>query len=1174
MEQNQENKKNIFREFGITSFSVDNGTSVFILTFMIILFGFNSYRSMPKELYPEIVIPTIYVGTPYPGVSAVDIENLVTDPIEKEIKSVTGVKEIKSTNIQGYSTIIVEFGTDIDVDVALADVKDAVDKAKSELPTDLPNDPNVFDINFSEFPVVTVNLSGDYTIDELRGYAEYLQDDFEEIDQITRVDIKGIQEREVKINVDPILMEARQLSFNDIENAIQSENLNVSGGELLMNGFRRAIRVVGEFETVQQIANIVVKSENQNPVYLRDIATVTLGFEDATSYARADQLPVVSLDVVKESGENLLEAIDQMKIRLAEAQANKLPDDLKVTLFNDQSVNVRQQVSELENSIISGVILVVLVLLFFLGTRNAMFVGIAIPLSMLMGILILNILGITMNLMVLFSLILALGLLVDNGIVVVENIYRYMQEGYDGWTAAKRGAGEVAVAIIASTATTLAAFLPLAFWDGIIGSFMSYLPITLIIVLSSSLFVALVINPVFTSRLMVVEEDEQDPAVRRRKFRNVMIWIAIFAVLAIMGWVFGSVAFRNGMFFLLGLYALNYFVLRPLSGFFQNVALPALENAYDALIRFALRGPVPYIIFAGTFALLIFSFVLFGIFPPKVVFFPDPPPNYVNVFIEMPLGTDIEVTNGIVSKIEQKVINTVEPYGDVVDAVLTQIGEGTGDPGQPGGEQGATPHKARITVAFVTAMKRGDVNTFNVMEEIRESVKGQPGVSVAIDKDAAGPPVGKPINLELVGEDVDQLATLSKEVIAYLNEANIPGVEELIADVNLSKPELIIDIDREAARRYGISTYSIAMAIRTAVFGKETTKFKVGQDEYPIQIRLNKKYRNDVNALLNQKITFRNPGNGQIAQVPISAVAKVNYSTTYSSIKRKDLDRAITVYSNVIGDYNPTEIIQEMEYILEDFEFPDGYTYKFTGEQEEQAEASAFLATAFGVAFFTIFLILVAQFNSFWDPFIILISIIFSTIGVFLGLVLSGMDFVVIMTGIGIVSLAGIVVNNAIVLIDYIKLIRERKREEKGLTERTDRLDTEDVRAAIVQGGKTRLRPVLLTAITTVLGLIPLAVGFNMNFTTLITEFDPQIFIGGDNVAFWGPMSWTIINGLVFATFLTLVVVPVMYWIIYQIGTGLSNLTRRSSTAGTEVTDDDVIDNVSTNGTSEENIDD
>lgn len=1125
--------KNIFREFGLTSLSVDNSTSIFILTMIIILFGWQSYTSMPKELFPELVIPTIYVGTPYPGTSAPDVENLVTKPLEEEIQSVDGVKEIKSTNIQGYSTIIVEFGTDVKIPEALSDVKDAVDVAKSELPNDLPADPSVFDINFSEIPVVTVNLSGEYTVDELRGYGEYLQEKIELIDEVSKVEIKGALEREVKIDVDPIKMEARQISFDDIANAIQSENLNVSGGEIKANGFKRAIRVIGEFKNTTQIANIVVKSENQNPVYLRDIATVALGFEEASSYARSDGFPVVSLDIVKKQGENLLNAIDDVRKVVEEAKKDKLPAELEVAFFNDQSVDVRKQVNELENSIISGVILVVLVLMFFLGARNAMFVGLAIPLSMLMGILILNLIGVTLNLMVLFSLILALGMLVDNGIVIVENIYRYMQEGYSGWEAAKKGGGEVAVAIIASTATTLAAFTPLAFWDGMIGSFMFYLPITLIIVLSSSLFVALVINPVFTAAMMKVDEKADNDALRLKRRRNIMIWAATFVVLGIAAAVFGMKTARNFMIFALGLTLVNFFILRPATFVFQNNFLPWLEKTYDRFIRFALRGYMPSFIFAGTIGLLFLAFILLGVFPPQTVLFPATPPKYVNVFVEMPIGTDIEVTNKTALKIEEQIKETIEPYRVAVDAVLTQVGEGTGDPAMPA-EPGNTPNKARVTVSFVVSEKRQGVNTAEVMDKIRKDLQGFPGVNIVVDQDANGPPTGKPINLEITGEDIDKLAELSQDVFKTMNAANVDGVEELQMDVKLGKPELIIDINREAARRYGLSTYSIAMAVRTAVFGKETTKMKVGKEEYPIQIRLDQKYRNNVGALLNQRITFRNPGNGQIAQVPISAVADVRYSTTYSSIKRTDLDRSITIYSNVLDGYNPTEIIAELEEVLADYDMPEGYYYEFTGEQEEQEAAMSFLGTAFLVAFLTIFLILVAQFNSVLYPLIIILSIVFSTIGVFLGLVITQMDFVVIMTGIGIISLAGIVVNNAIVLVDYINFLREGKRSQLGL-EKGQSLSKEEVKDAIVQAGKTRLRPVLLTAITTVLGLIPLAVGFNMNFGTLISDFDPQIFIGGDNVAFWGPMSWTVINGLVFATFLTLIVVPVMYWLFYRL---------------------------------------
>ncbi|MEN0003483.1 MAG: efflux RND transporter permease subunit [Bacteroidota bacterium] len=1135
-----EQKNKGLREFSLSSFAVDNGTSVFIITLMILLFGIQSYQRMPKEQFPEVNWPTVYINTPYFGNSAEDIENLITRPLEKEIQSVDDIKDIKSTSIQDYSVITAEFETGVDIDDAVRKIKDAVDKAKSDLPNDLDQEPTVLDINFSEIPIVTVNVSGNYSNDELREYAEYLQDELEEIDEINEVELKGAFEREVKVDVDLLKMESMQVSFMDIENAIATENMTMSGGEILNNDFRRAIRVKGEFENVQELEDMIVKSENQRPIYLKEIANVTFGFKDKTSIARSDGYPVISLDVIKRSGENLLDASDRIKEVVEKAQANVLPKDLKVSLFNDQSVNTRTEVSNLENSIISGVLLVVLVLLFFLGIRNALFVGIAIPLSMLMGILWLYLSGVTMNIVVLFALILALGLLVDNAIVVVENIYRYRQEGYSGWDAAKYGAGEVAMPIIASTATTLAAFLPLAFWPGIMGSFMQYMPITLILVLTSSLFVALVINTVFTSRFMKIDERADDVSVRKRKRRNVLLGSLAMLVTAVLFHFTGFNAGRNLLSFAIGISLLNYFVLRPAAFGFQNTFLPILESVYDKFIRGALR--IPGLIFFGTIGLLVVAIILLGIFSPKVIFFPAAEPIYVNAFVELPLGKDIEATNSIMRELEEKVDNAIEPYKEagIVEAVLSQIGENTSDPNGPP-EPGASPNKARLTVSFVPAQERNGISTFDVMDDVRNSVKGIPGVKIAVAKNADGPMTGKPINLEIQGEDMDELAILSEEVINYFNSKNIPGIEELQADVKIGKPELEIKVDREAARRFEISTFDIANAIRTAVFGKEVSKYKEGEDEYPIFVRLDEKYRYDISNLLNQKITFRSPATGQISQVPISAVADVEYTSTYSAVKRKNLDRVITIYSNVLEGYNANEIIAEMDLQMGRYDLPTGYTYEFTGEQQQQAEDSKFLNTAFIVALFSIFIIIVAQFNSVISPFIIILSVLFSTIGVFLGYVISGKDISVIFTGVGIISLAGVVVNNAIVLIDYINLLIKRAREKHKAESLYD-LEKEDVMEAIVKGGATRLRPVLLTAITTVLGLIPLAVGFNINFFTLITDLNPNIFIGGDNTAIWGPMAWTVIYGLIFATFLTLIVVPVMYWLAYRLNYSLRSL--------------------------------
>ncbi len=1127
---NAEKIKGKLREFGLTSLAVDNATSVFILTFMIFVFGLQAYKEMPKEQFPDASFPTVFINTPYFGNSAADIENLISRPLENEIQSITGLESLQSTSMQDFSSITAEFDTDLEMEDAVRKVKDAIDRAKSELPNDLDQEPLVLEINTSEIPIMTVNMAGNFTMDELRSYAEYMEDEIEDINEVSGVDIKGALEREVHIDVDLYKMQALQVTFRDLENAIASENMNMSAGEIINNDFRRAVRVVGQFEDVEEIRNIIVKSENQRPIYLKDIANTTYGFQDRTSYARSGRSPVVSLDVIKRKGENLLNASDKIKALIEQAK-ERLPEDLRISIFNDQSVYTRNEVSNLENSIISGVILVVLVLLFFLGLRNAMFVGLAIPLSMLTAIMWLSLTGVTMNIVVLFSLILALGLLVDNAIVVVENIYRYMQNGWSGKDAAKYGTGEVALPIIASTATTLAAFLPLAFWPGLMGEFMKYLPITLIIVLTSSLLVALVINPVFTSVFMKVDEQADTVNSRRRKRRNILIGVLLMFLVAGMGHVLNIQWLRNLLAIAAMITLLNFFLLRSAAFAFQNKMLPILEQLYDRFIRTALRKYFPYLIFAGTFLLLFFAMGLLGANQPKVVFFPNTEPIYINAFLELPMGKDIEATNNLVKKVEENIFETIAPYEHIVEEVLTQIGENTSDPNTPP-EPGVTPHKARITVSFVPTQERGGISTSKILDEMRTNLKGYPGVRIIVDQNASGPPTGKPINLELQGENINELANLSEEVLAYINSNSIPGIEELKADVEIGKPELIINIDRDAARRYEVSTFDIANAVRTSIFGKEVSKFKEGEDEYPITVRLHEKYRNNITDVLSQKITFRNPANGAIVQVPISAVADISYSSTYSSIKRKDQQRMITIYSNVLEGYNANEIIAELEQLMQSYKMPQGYTYEFTGQQEQQAEDMDFLSTAFLIAIFSIFLIIVAQFNSIVSPFIIILSVLFSTIGVFLGYAFSGNDIVIIFTGVGIISLAGVVVNNAIVLIDYINLVIKRKRSERGLDDH-ERLAPDDIKECIIEGGATRLRPVLLTAITTVLGLIPLAIGFNFNFFTLISELDPHIFIGGDNTAMWGPMAWTIIYGLVFATFLTLIVVPTMYWLAY-----------------------------------------
>lgn len=1130
-----EDKKGLI-EFGLTTLSVKNKTTVFVITAIILVAGVIAYMSMPREAFPEVVTPEIYVGTPYPGNSPVDIEKLITRPIEKEIKTISGIDKLTSNSIQGYSSIRVVFDFSVSPEKALQKVKDAVDKAKSssDFPTDLPMDPNVFEMNFSELtPVMNVNLSGDFSADLLEDYAEIIEDKIEALPQVTKVDIRGIQEKEVKIKVDVQKMESMNISFNDIENAVAYENMTISGGDLLVDDIKRSVRTVGDFKEWKDIENLIVKQEKQEIVYLRDIAEITFEGKDRDSYAREFGKPVVMCDVFKRSGENLLEVSDAINVIIADLKANEFPESLAVSITSDQSEQTRTQVDELENSIIFGMLLVVGVLLFFLGLRNALFVGIAIPLSMFMSFMILNAMGVSLNMMVLFSLVLALGMLVDNGIVIVENIYRFLSEGQSLAKASIYGAGEVAWPIIASTATTLAAFIPLALWPGLMGEFMKYLPITLIIVLGSSLFVALVINPVFTAAFMKLEEK---PANKKKILITSITLILVgltFSIFASMG--FGNLVIAAGLTILTSTYFFN-----PATKYFQENALPKLENFYENFLTKALAGKKPRKYLLGTFGLLILSFILMAVAPPKVEFFPANMPKYLNIFIEQPIGTDIESTNKIAIEVENRVMNyfkqEVEVRGEkmqrgfIVESVIGQVGQGTSDPAQ-GVSMGDTPEKARITVSFVPFSERKGVSTNEIMNDIRAITNDIPGAQITVDKDPAGPPTGKPINIEISGEDYELLIEDAEKMKQFINQQNIPGIEELKLDIQTGKPELLINVDRQKANRFNLSTAQIGSSIRTSLFGKEVSKYKEGEDDYKIILRMNDVSRYNVEKIMNQRITFRDPSNGRIVQVPISAVATAQKSATYSSINRKNQKRVVTLQSNVLENYNANEVVENIKKSLSGYKVNDKHNWKFTGQQEDQAKEMAFLSSALLIAVFLIFLIIVAQFNSVSAPVIIVTAVVFSLIGVLLGLVTFRMDFVVMMTMIGIISLAGIVVNNAIVLIDYTKLLLERRKEELGIGE-NERLPIDDVRHALIEAGKTRLRPVLLTAITTVLGLVPLAVGMNINFFTLFTDLDPQIYFGGDNVVFWGPMSWTIIFGLTFATFLTLVIVPAMFLII------------------------------------------
>ncbi|HDO28101.1 MAG TPA: efflux RND transporter permease subunit, partial [Bacteroidetes bacterium] len=879
---------------------------------------------------PEINFPTVMVQTVYPGNPPVDIENLITRPIEKEVESLKGIKKMTSLSSQDVSGIFIEFQPNVDINKALQDVKDAVDKAKNDLPDDLREDPSVTDIDLSEFPVVNINLSGDFNVNELKEYAEELKDEIETIYEVSKVNITGITDREVRINLNPFKMSALKVSYTDVENAVKRENVSMSGGDIKMGKIRRTIRLVGEFKHPSEIDNIIVKSEKGNIVYMRDIGSVEFGFADRDSYARLNNQPVVSLQVIKKSGENLLSTIAQVNKILKKAQNdNTLPEKLVVTITNDQSKTVKLQLSNLENSIIMGMIFVIIILFLFLGTRNSLIVGLAIPMSMFLSFLVMGLLGYNINMIVLFALILALGMLVDNAIVVTENMFRYVQRGYSRMEAARQATGEVAVPIISSTATTLAAFVPLLFWDSTIGKFMSYLPETLIIVLTSSLVVALVIVPVVFNDFYKKGANVVLP--KRRKHLIAIIILVLLAMIFFalkVNWM-GTLLLA---FAFIGL--LDLLFLSRLALWFQKVGLVWLENTYLKFVTFALKGKNPYLLIAGTFVLMIVTMVFYFNSNPNIVFFPQPDPKLINIVTEMPINTDIDVTDSAMKVIEKKVFAVLKPDMKIVNSVLTTVGKGAvGENAGFGGRTGGS-NKGLITINFVEYEDRGGISTRKIQHDLEKNLVGQyPGIIISVEGQKHGPPTGKPINLEIHGKDFRTLLFLSDTIRSVINAAGIPGIEALKIDLDVGKPELLVNINREKARRYGLSTSQIGDAIRTALFGKEISDFKQGEDEYKIRMKLADKYRYNLEDLINQRITFRSQASGKIIQVPISAVADFTYSSTYGAIKRIDRDRVVTIYSNVLEGYNANNINVELKKIMGQFKLPAGVTYKFTGEQ-------------------------------------------------------------------------------------------------------------------------------------------------------------------------------------------------------------------------------------------------
>jgi len=1007
--------------------------TVLALLVIIVVAGLYSYATLPRESFPDITIPYVFVTTTYEGVAPADMEELITIPIERKLKGIDDVEEIRSTSAEGLSTVAIKFLPKIDLDDALQKVRDKVDQAESDLPADLQDDPVIKEVNFSDMPVIRVVLSGPFSLRRLQNLAEDIQDRLESISGVLEARLTGGLEREIHVEFDLDRVRAYNVPFSSIVGSLTNSNVNMPGGSMDIGEGKYLVRVPEDFQHPSEIFSIVAFVRDGKPVYLRDLAIITDAYKDPLTRSRINREKSVTIGVLKRSGENIVRVTDEVK-RVVNEMRPELPQTLRIDLTADQSNDVRLMVSDLENNIISGLILVLAVIFFFIGGQSAIFVALAIPYSMFITFSLLTGFNVTLNMVVLFSLILALGMLVDNGIVIVENIYRHMQQGEPRQEAAAMGTDQVAWPVITSTLTTLGAFSPMLFWPGIMGEFMGYLPMTLIMALSASLFVALVINPVLSARYQKIKT--KNPS-RKRASRE-----------------------------------------------------PLTKQFYLVLLKWSLRHR--WLVIASAVVLLIAATLAFVFFGKGTEFFPDTEPRRAYVNIKMPEGTNLDTSDQLVARIE----NIVSEYEDI-RYVISNIGAIGGDPFSQGG---TGTHISRVVLDFKDFHDRARPSS-EIIKEVRQKIlKTIHGAEVQVEKEEEGPPTGPPINIEIFGEDILMLGELAARARKIIKD--IPGLVDLKDNFVKGKPEIRVRVDKEKSALMGLDTYTIAYTVKSAINGVKAGVYREGKDEYDIIARLPERDRQSIKSL--KRITVSGP---QGEPIPLTSLAEVKLGSGIGAIMRLDQKRVVTISGDVSGRL-ANDVIKDIDARLsQQIDWPKGYSFQFTGEQEEQAKARAFLSKAFFACIALILLILLTQFNSLVTPLIILASVVFSLIGVFLGLLITGTAFGIIMTGIGVISLAGVVVNNAIVLIDYIN-----QQLAKGLS------STE----ALLRAGAVRFRPVMLTAITTILGLLPMATGISFDFGKM--AFD----IGGESSQWWGPMAVAVIFGLGFATLLTLILVPVL----------------------------------------------
>ena len=1253
----------------VTDIAIQNKTGIIVLTILLIIAGAYTYMTIPKESNPSIEIPLFIITTLYPGIGPSDMESLVTQPLERELQGINGVKQVRSTTQESFSSVVVEFELDVPLNEASQRVRERVDLARPNLPADA-EDPQIIEFNLDDFPVMVINLSADYPLSRLTSVSERLQDVLETVTGVREVELIGGIEREVQVNVDLNALNSYNLSLQQLVGAIQQQNLTIPGGTVDVDRQSYLVRISGEFTDPRQIENLVVfvpGGEEVRPgsgvVYMRDVAEIVYGFRERESYSRlkilqeedesgspvevggadAPYQQVVSLNIKKRPGANIIETTEAV---FAALDTFELPPGTEVVITGDQSEDIVSLIKDLENSIISGMLFVILILVFFLGIRNALLVGTAVPLSILVGFIVLQALGYTVNFIILFSLIIALGLLVDNSIVIVENIYRFREAGFDRFSAAREATSEVGYALLASTATLVAAFTPLLFWPGVIGQFMSYLPLTLIIVLICSLFVALVIYPVLTGYLVRLDSEpkkKKSAFVKRvmytgagilgvtillanwitfvvtlltivfitltyklfvkpvslrftsKTLPGVVKWYRIFlswmlkrdytgqkallrnifslgsltagVLLLILGGVLYMISDAIGMIFvILGGVLAAVGALGTIIHTIEGIILGGKGSVKGGLVAaviialvmgtfyltgthypgetiMVLMGLPLLIVLFGLFGMLInpghnliltdnrakllngVMGVLFAIFamlaisPTGQEFFPSTDPRLVNVNIEGPIGMNIMASNQTVAHIESLIDELLEEDEKVranVKNIVVNIGV-AGNPFFGGGFP--RPEKAAIGLNFVDYGDRVEPTSLT-MEKLRNKVRDIPDMKIQVEAQEMGPPTGAPVNIEVSGEDFDRIMVITDDITQLLLDASetgaVPGLVDIRNNISGGLPEHRVLIDHQKASQFGLSLAQIAQTVRIANNGLEASKFRDGEDEYDIVVRLREQDRRDLESL--QNLTIDAMGN----LVPLVAVAEFVDGSGLGTITRLNMQRTAIIEGDAAVGFSGPEVLIDVRAHLAEYEqnLPVGYSMKYTGESEDQDEAFGFLTQALFLIFALIFLIMLVKFNSLATPFIIITAVGLSLIGVLLGLILTQMNFG-LMTFIGIISLAGIVCINNIVLMEYISQLLD-----KGMPK------TE----AIVEAGAIRLRPVLLTALTTILGLVPLTFGINIDFVGLFSSFDPNFQIGSENTAFWGPMGVAIISGLTFATFLTLVVVPVIYSTFDSVG--------------------------------------